>query len=326
MRAWLLDNNTGLDALHLVADAPIPEPGPDEVRIKVQFAALNPADRFLAENRYPAKPAYPHILGRDGSGTVDTVGSRVRSWKAGDRVAILRGDAGVEKPGTLAEYVCVPAEVVVPVPPKWSMEQAAAGPLVYLTAYQALTQWGSPNGWAVLITGASGGVGLASIHLATAMTLKVIGTSREESKRQQLLEHGCAHVVDSDGDLKSDIRKATHGRGVDLIIDNIAGPLFNKLLDVVADRGRISVVGMLGGLVPSFNPAKLLFRRTRIGGVLVSGYSAQEAQDAWREIVSLLGTIGRAPVIDSIFEMDRLQDAFDRLAAGPFGKILVRAG
>ena len=141
MRAWLLPGFTGIESLRLEA-FPDPAPGRGEVVISVRFAALNPADRNLAMGHYPAKPAFPHILGRDGVGTVNAVGEGVQGISVGDTRLILRSEVGVSKPGTLAERVAVPAEYTVEVPSGWSLEQAAAAPLVYMTAWQALTQWG----------------------------------------------------------------------------------------------------------------------------------------------------------------------------------------
>src|SRR2546423_5644001 len=163
MKAWLLDSFTGLSALRL-ADVPDPIAAPGELVIDVRYAALNPADRYLAEGQYPAKPPLPHILGRDAVGTVSGVGGDVSTWKPGDLAVVLRSEVGVSRAGTFAERVAVPAECLVPIPTGWTAEQAAGATLVYLTAYQALTQWQDlPHGAIVLITGASGGVGVASI-------------------------------------------------------------------------------------------------------------------------------------------------------------------
>lgn len=327
MRAWLLQDFTGLTALRLVEDARDPVPASNEVLLRVRFAALNPADRFLAESLYPAKPPLPHVLGRDGTGEVVAVGDKVSSQRVGDRVLVLRGETGVMRWGTLAELAAVPAESVAGIPEGWSDEQAAAAPLVYLTAHQALKQWGALNDAAVLITGASGGVGLASIHLAKGMGHRVIGLSREEAKRQRLVEEGADLVTDpGDDQLKRKIKDFTGGRGVDLVVENVAGPLFNTLLDVMAQYGRISVVGMLGGNVPNFSTAKLLFRRTRIGGVQVGDRTAQEARHDWAEVVAMLSATGKKPVVDSVFPFAALHAAFDRLAAGPFGKVVVQVG
>ena len=149
MQAWLLDDFTGLQALHLahVAD---PEPGPDEVVLQVQFAALNPADRYLAEKLYPLRPPLPHILGRDGLGTVVRVGKEVHGVKIGDVRMIMRGDTGGTRAGTFAEQVAVPSRDLAVIPTGWTPQEAAGAVLVYLTAHQALTMWGElPAGSAV---------------------------------------------------------------------------------------------------------------------------------------------------------------------------------
>src|SRR5439155_1920972 len=155
MKAWIIDEFRGLSHLKLTdVDKPIPQNG--EVVLKVHYAALNPADRYLAENQYPAKPPLPHILGRDGVGAVERAGAT--DLKPGDIAVILRGEVGVNRWGTFAEYVTVPADYLVPLPAGWTEPQAAGAPLTYLTAYQALTQWGElPPRSIILVTGASGG-------------------------------------------------------------------------------------------------------------------------------------------------------------------------
>ena len=166
---------------------------PDEVILQVHYAALNPADRYLAENQYPAKPALPHILGRDGIGTVVALGSQVKDVRVGDRRAILRGEVGVNRPGTFAQLVAVPAQDLVEIPAGWSEPEAAGATLVYLTAYQALTMWGPlPPSAVVLVTGASGGVGVAAVQLAAAMGHKVLALSRSPEKSRRLEQLGAA--------------------------------------------------------------------------------------------------------------------------------------
>ena len=178
MKAWLLDDFRGIERLRL-GEVPDPHPSPGEVVLQVRYAALNPADRYLAEALYPAKPKLPHILGRDGIGEVVAVGEGVSAWRVGDRALILRSEIGVARHGTLAQKVAAPADVITAMPSGWSEQEAAAAPLVYLTAWQALTQWHDlPARANVLITGGSGGVGVASIQLAVAMGHKVIAMSR----------------------------------------------------------------------------------------------------------------------------------------------------
>ncbi len=323
MKAWLLDSMEGLSKLHL-ADVSDPKPNDGEVVLKVMYAALNPADRYLAEGQYPARPPLPHILGRDGIGEVVAVGSNVGAIKVGDRMVVLRGETGVSRAGTLAHKVSVSADYLVPVPQGWSDEESAGATLVYLTAYQALMQWGELPPSVVLVSGASGGVGVASLQLGSAMGHTMIGLSRDAEKRSKLLELGASETFDpSDAKWRKQVKSYLVDRRVDLAIDNIGGKLFSEMIETLGDWGKVSCVGRLAGPVPEFNTASLFFRRIRIGGVAVSSYSNKESRAAWDEILRLLGRTGARPVVDSVFSFDDLPKAFERLSGGVMGKVLI---
>jgi len=326
MKAWVLDSLGGLEKLRQVNDFPDPVAGPGEVVLELDFAALNPADRYLAEGMYPARPSFPHILGRDGIGRITSVGPGVSGFSIGDEYALLRGEAGVTRPGTFAAKVAVPTESLVPVPPGWSHEQAASATLVYITAYQALTQFGPlPDKAVVLITGATGGVGVASTQLARAMGCKVVGLSRSAEKAETLKRIGAAHTFDpTDTQWRKKASEALDGRKVDLAIDNIGGGLFSELLDTLGMNGRVSCVGRLVGPVPQFNTASLFFRRIQIRGVAVGTYTNAESHAAWDEVLKLLGKSKSKPLVDQVFEFDQLKEAFARLQAGPMGKVVLR--
>jgi len=328
MRAWLMDSYDGVEKLRLteVAD---PEPGPGEVLVKLRFAALNPADAFLAQAQYPAKPALPHILGRDGVGEVIAVGAGVNSVTVGSMVGVLRCEAGVNVWGTLADKVVIPAESVAPIPAGWSLQETAGGPLVFLTAWQALTQWSDPAappdaGSVLLVTGASGGVGTASVQLGKSMGLTVVALSRSAEKRARLIELGADFAFDpADAKLRQAVSAAISPKRVDLVVDSVGGALFNQVIAMLGYAGRISVVGRSGGGVPEFNTASLFFRRNRIGGVAVSDYTPEQAQTAWKEIVRRLDAAGQKPVVDSVHAFEEVKAAFGRLDRGPLGKVLV---
>ena len=325
MKAWLLEGLGGLDRLRLRADVADPHPGDGEVVLRVHYAALNPADRYLAEGQYPARPSFPHILGRDGVGTVVDVGDRAEGWKLGDRALLLRSEVGVNRHGTFAEKVAVPVESLTQIPAGWTEPQAAAAPLVYLTAYQALTQFGElPPGQIVLITGASGGVGVASIHLARAMGCTVVAMSRGTEKVDALMKLGANAVLDpNDPTWRKKLKEFTGGKRVGLAIDNIGGALFSEVLDSLDHNGKIACVGRLAGPVPQFNTASLFFRRITIKGVHVGDFTPPQAQAAWDATLKLLNESGVTPVIDKIFPFEQLIEAFERLRAGPLGKVLL---
>jgi NADPH:quinone reductase len=329
MRAWLMDSYEGVDKLRL-GEVPDPQPGPGQALLQVRYSALNPADAFLAQAMYPAKPALPHILGRDGVGEVLAVGPGVDSLKVGDTVGILRGAAGVDVWGTLAEKVVIPVASLVPVPKGWSIEETAGAPLVFLTAWQALTQWSEPaapprEGSVVLVTGASGGVGAATVLLAKSMKLTVVALSRSAEKGEKLKALG-ADVVASPEDkgMRKAVLTAIAPKRVDIAVDNVGGALFNEVIAMLGQDGKISCVGRSGGPVPEFNTATLFFRRNRIGGVSVGDYTPEGAQEAWKHIVDRLDAIGKKPVVDSVFPFDDVKKAFARLAQGPMGKVLVK--
>lgn len=331
MRAWLLDEFNGIQNLRL-AEVPDPQPGPGEAVLRVHFAALNPADAFLALGQYPARPKFPHVLGRDGVGEVIAVGNGVTNVTVGDLVGILRCDAGVESWGTLAEKTAVPAASLMKVPNGWSEEEMAAAPLVFLTAWQALTQWSDPPAppapdSVLLVTGASGGVGVASVLLGKSMRLVVVALSRSSEKGARLEQLGADFVFDpASQNLRKEISTALAPRKVDLAVDSVGGALFNQIIAVLGYGGRISVVGRSGGPVPDFNTATLFFRRNRIGGVAVSDYTPDSARATFEQIVARLDSTGKRPIIDSVHPFAEVKPAFARLDQGPMGKVLVRVG
>jgi NADPH:quinone reductase len=326
MKAWLIDELNGIGGLRLV-DVPDPVAQPDEVILQVHYAALNPADRYLAENQYPAKPRLPHILGRDGVGTVVEVGGAAERARVGDHRAILRGEIGVNRPGTFAQRVVVPAQDLVEIPTGWSEPEAAGAILVYLTAYQALTMWGPlPPSAVVLVTGASGGVGVAAVQLAAAMGYKVLALSRSLEKSRRLEQLGAAATFNpEDPKWSLALKDNLEPHRVDLAIDSIGGKLLPHVINTLSDLGRVSLVGRLAGPVPSFNTASLFFRRIRLGGVAVGAWTNAESRAAWQEVLSLLARAGARPQVDQVFPFEQLPQAFERLAQGPMGKVLLAA-
>jgi NADPH2:quinone reductase len=324
MNAWLLKDQKGLGSLELTSTHPAPRAGAGEVVLEMLYAALNPADRYLAEGQYPARPSFPHVLGRDGIGIVCEVGENAGAWEVGQKAVIVRSDVGVERAGTFAERVAVPVESLVHPPKGWTDEQSAGATLVYLTAWQAITQWFDlPKPATMLITGASGGVGVAATQIGRAMNHRVIALSRSSAKSETLRSLGAEITLDpTSPDWHKQLIKQLGGRKVDLAIDNIGGAGFSQLLDVMNVDGRVSCVGRLAGPVPQFNTAALFFRRLQIRGVSVGAYAPEESASAWMNVVQVLGDA--RPMVDKVFDFDQLPAAFERLAAGPMGKVLLR--
>lgn len=323
MRAWRFHAFGKLENLSM-EDIDLPEPGAGEVLLRVERAALNPADRYMVLGQYPKPGPLPFAVGRDASGTVERALSGGR-FQRGDRVALLRSDLGVSRTGTLAEYVAVPEESLAPLPDGWSLEEGAAGPLVHLTAYQALVDRGGLlPGEIVLVTGASGGVGSAAVVLASALGARVIALSRSASKREHLLAMGAEWVADpTGGQWEAEIKKML-GRGrVDLVVENLGGPFLQQCVNLLAAEGRIMLVGLLAGLTSELVLGHLIHKCVRIQGLSVSSYTAAASQAAWTRIAGLLETAHRRPLIDSVFPMTSVPEAFARLAEGPMGKVVV---
>lgn len=326
MRAWVIQQKTGIKDLQRI-EVPDPVPGPTELLISVELAGLNPADRYLAEDLYPANPPMPHVLGREGVGHILSVGREVTRFRVGQQVLILRGESGVTRWGTFAEQVTVDQRRLTTLPQRWTAEQSAGAPLVYLTAYQALTQWGELPPSVVLVSGASGGVGVATIQLGRALGHRVIGLSRSDDKARVLRKLGAAEVFDpNDPTWRKRVKAFLGEQRVDLAVDNIGGEVLPGMIDTLGMNGKISVVGQLAGPVPKFTPASLFFRRLRIGGVAVGTYSDEQAHAAWEMIVRLLDASNQRPVVDSVWPFEALPQAFERLSAGPMGKVLMAVG
>ena len=161
-------------------------------------------------------------------------------------------------------------------------------------------------GSVLLVTGASGGVGVASVLLGKSMGSTVVGLSRSGAKAERLKELGADAVFSPDDrDLRAKVMAAIAPKRVDLAVDNVGGTLFAQVIAMLGYGGKISVVGRSAGTVPEFNTGTLFFRRNRIGGVAVGDYSTDGAQAAWAEIVRRMAEAGARPVIDGVFPSNK---------------------
>jgi NADPH2:quinone reductase len=338
MKIWRFHEFGPIENLKL-EEAPVPTPGPGEALVKLHCAAINPADRFLVAKLYPRPGTPPLAVGRDGCGTVVEVAESANdgggaaatpAFKPGDRVMLLRSGVGVQRDGTLAEYVAVPTESLAPVPAGWTDQEAAAGGLVQLTAWQALvtegglaSRSGGAAGKNVLVSGASGGVGTAALMQAKALGARVVALSRSQAKRQKLMEIGADFVFGGDDpDLVAKVKDALGGQ-VDVIVDNLGGPYMDAYVAMAGFRARICVVGMLAGVDVTFNVGKMIFKRIHICGIAVGSQSPAEARANFEQVVAVLARAGSRPLVDRVFAFEQVQEAFAYLERGPMGKVVI---
>lgn len=297
---------------------------PDQALVKIRAVGLNPADNFLIEGQYPSGPKPPFIVGRDASGVI-IQGDAKGQWRPGDSVVVLQSTTTDLQNGTLCEQQWIAAENLARKPSNWSDAETAAAPLVFQTAWKALVDVGGLRpGQSVVVTGASGGVGLASVQLARAYGATVVALSRSADKQSRLLNAGAHHVFSPDEThLKKQICERLQTKGVDLVVENVGGPSLATSVHLLGNHGRVSVVGLLAGVEGTVPIPALMFKRASIHGVLVTDDSPEKAQFVWKGIIELMDRAGFRPIIDERFPLARTPDAFQKLRGNVFGKIVV---
>jgi len=229
-------------------DVPDPKPGPGDVVVRVRAAGVNPVDMYMHTGSYARKPPLPYTPGQDGAGEVESVGADVKDFKPGDRVYIAGVGATAAGAGTYAERaLCIPSQLHR-LPARVTFAQGAALGVPYCTAYRALFQRAFARpGETVLVHGATGGVGIATVELAHARGLTVIGSGGTDKGLGVVREHGADVVVNHrDSNYADAIMKATGGRGVDLIVEMAAHINLDRDLGLLAKHGRVVVVGNRG--------------------------------------------------------------------------------
>jgi NADPH:quinone reductase-like Zn-dependent oxidoreductase len=221
-----------------VREAPDPEPKPGEVRIRVRAAGINFADLMARVGLYPDAPKIPCVVGYEVSGTVDRIGAGVTALREGDRVFAM------PKFGGYTDTLAVAAGQVIRMPEAMTFEDAAALPVVYLTAYHMMLFTGSlRRGSTVLIHSAAGGVGVAAIQLAKIHDCVILGVA-SSSKLAFLRDLGVQHPIDSAADTVSAVRAAVGDRGVDLVLDPVGGKSWSEGYDLLAPCGRLVAFGL----------------------------------------------------------------------------------
>jgi NADPH2:quinone reductase len=229
-------------------DVPDPKVGAGDVLVRLRAAGVNPVDVYMQAGTYPRKPALPYTPGFDGAGEVEKVGAEVKGFAPGDRVYIGGPGYAPSGSGTYAERAICPPAHVHPLPTRASFAQGAALGVPYATAYRALFQRAAARpGETVLVHGATGGVGIASVELAHARGLRVIGSGGTPPGLATVREHGADVVVNHRApDYTDEIMRATTGRGVNVIVEMAAHVNLDRDLALLARGGRVVVVGNRG--------------------------------------------------------------------------------
>lgn len=326
MKAIRIHEDGGPEVLRY-EDVPDPSPGPGEVLIELRAASLNHLDVWLRKG-LPSVPK-PRILGADGAGVVAELGEGVAGFEPGQRVVINpgleRGDAitvvGEHMDGTHAELIAVPASNVYPLPEELGFEEAAAFPLVFETAYRMLVTKArlEPEEW-VLVWGIGGGVATAALALAKALGAHVIATSSSDEKLARARELGAEAVVNhADGDVPGEVKRATGGRGVDVVVEHVGEATWRTSLASVRAGGRVTVCGATSGPNPPAQLHRIWWKQLTIYGSTMG--TKADFEGAFELVKS-----GKArPVIDRVLPLSEASAAHERMEAGAqLGKIVLR--
>jgi NADPH2:quinone reductase len=313
----------GPDVLEL-GEIELPKPGPSQVLVEVAAAGLNRADCLQRRGFYPAPPGVPtDVPGLELAGAVEAVGEAVDRWKPGDRVM------GIVAGGAMATRVVTEADELMRVPKQMSLEEAAAVPEVFFTAYDAMVlQADLRAGGTLLVHAVASGVGTAAIQLASVLRATSVGTSRSAHKLPRCTDLGLHHAVLVEDGQFADTVLAAVPQGADVILDTIGAAYLEQNVKVLANKGRIIVIGLMGGVKGDLNLGVLLSKRGSIvGSVLRSRSSAEKAELTSAFASHMLGRFASGelhPIIDEILPMSEVQQAHRRMDANEtFGKLVL---
>ncbi len=339
MRALFFDRHGGPEVLRL-GERPLPEPGPGQVRVWLEAAALNHLDLFVLHGIPGAATALPHVGGADGAGVVDAVGAGVTGVEPGAEVVfdpgvscgacelcqrgeqslcVSFGVVGEQCDGTFAEAVVVQAASVAPRPAHLDWAQAAAFPLTYLTAWRMLFSRGrlSP-GESVLVHGVGSGVSLACLQLARLAGARVLVTSRSDDKLRRAAELGADETIPAAADVPREVRRLTGRRGVDVVVDSVGRATWLQSLKCAAKGGRILTCGATSGPDPAEEIRLIFWNQLSVLG------STMGSREDWRRLLAAVERWRLVPVVDRVVPLAEGRAAYERLARGEqFGKIVL---
>jgi NADPH:quinone reductase-like Zn-dependent oxidoreductase len=332
-----------LDRVECRDDLPIPDVlRAGDVRIRVRAAALNHLDLFVVSGLPGVTIVPPWILGADAAGMIDAVGSDVTGLSVGDFVIVNPGLSdrtceycrageqplcprfrmlGEHVPGTMAEYIVVPATNVRAVPPGISPEQAAAFTLTTLTAWRmVVSRVRVQPGENVLIWGIGGGVALAALQICKQIGARVWAVSSSNAKLRRAADMGADELLNrNEVDVAAVIRDRTAKRGVDVVIDNVGAATWTQSLRALGRRGRLVTCGATSGPIVETDVRRLFWNQWTISGSTMGNDAEFDA------IVDELRAGRLLPIVDSVYSLGDGRAAFERLQSGrQFGKVVVR--
>jgi NADPH2:quinone reductase len=300
-------------------DFEIRKTGPLDVRIAVEGAGVNFPDVLYIQNRYQATIQPPFIPGGEACGRIVEIGSDVKRWKLGDRIA------GLCIQGAFAEEVVLPADHCMPVPPRMSAAEAAGLPLVYGTVMYALTQRGAlAQGETLLVLGAAGGVGLAAVQVGKIMGARVIAAASSPDKIALCKAQGADEGIDySKESLKDSVKRLTGGKGADVIFDPVGGELAQGCFSAINWNGRYLVIGFADGKIPEVALNRLLLKGASAVGVFWGAFVAREPAVQAANVQQLLDWYAEGqfkPFVSKAYPLAQagraLRDLMDRKATG----------
>ena len=304
-----------------------PRPGPEEALVAVRATALNRADLMQRRGGYAAPPGtLDDVPGLEMAGEVAAVGERVTQWAPGDRVIALLGGGGY------GSRVVVHERMLMSIPPGLDFEQAAGIPEVFLTAFDAMVlQCGLQPGESVLIHAVGSGVGTAAVQIAAVAGCRTFGTASSAEKLRGASELGLDVGINyQEEDFAEVVARETDGRGVDVILDVVGAPYWERNLASLATKGRMVIVGTLGGgRVEQMNIGALMGKRLRVHGTVLRSRPFEEKADLTQQFVRRLLPLfesGRlAPVVDRVFPLEEVAEAHRYMESNAnFGKIVLR--
>jgi NADPH2:quinone reductase len=301
-------------------DTPAPEPGPGELRLRVLACGLNFADTLLVAGRYQERPPLPLTPGMEVCGVVDALGPGVDGVAPGERVAAFTGAGG------LAELVCAPAARCVAAPEAMPDAEVAGFLVAYGTSEVALSfRAGLKPGETLLVTGASGGVGLTAVELGKLMGARVIAVARGADRLAVAQAAGADHLIDAEADLRAELRALG---GVDVVYDTVGGAAFDAALRAARPGARILPIGFASGEVPQIPANIVLVKNLTVMGLYWGAYAGLRPEALRASFARLFAwwAEGRLrPHVSHVLPLEAANDGLELLRArAATGKVVVR--